>query len=105
MTVLDRLLEAFPQRYIGLNASGTDHRFQFDRRGSTIYVRPGSPNIARIRRNALVQGYFPNSGQLLAYAQNRDNGVVHHVTRGRDEYQFGQRHVGALIRLLGGTGR
>ena len=105
MTVLDRLLEAFRQRYIGLNGSGTDHRFHFNRRGSTIYVRPGTPNIARIRRNALVQDYFPNSDQLLAYAQNQDNRVVHHVTRGRDEYQFGPQHIEDLIRILGGTGR
>ena len=112
VTVLVRLREAFPDQYIAVDEpvppqavglrgpSSIDHRFHWNRRGATIYVRRGSPDITRIRRNALVQDYFPNSGQLLAYAQNEDNSVVHHVTRGRDEFQFGPQHVEDLIRIL-----
>ena len=82
--VLDRLREAFPDQYIAVGEpvppqavglrgpSSIDHRFHRNSYGATIYVRRGSPNIARIRRNALERGHLPNSAELLAYAQEED---------------------------------
>ena len=98
-TVLDRLKQAFPQCYIGLRASGKDHEFNFGY-GATIYIRTGTLNIARIRHGAIVNSRFPNSDRLLAYVEDKRNGIYRHTTRGRDEYHFELRHVGALIRIL-----
>ncbi len=100
--MLDRLMRAFRQYYIGYNASGTDHRFNFGRRGATIYIRPSSLDIARIRHGGLANGYFPNSDRLLDYAEDERNGVYRHITRGRDEYQFRAQHADDLIRILRG---
>ena len=100
-TVLDRLMQAFPQHYIGLNESGTDHRFNFfGRRGATIYVRTSTLNIARIRHGAIANSHLPNSDRLLPYVEDERNSVYRHTTRGRDEYHFELRHVDALIRIL-----
>ena len=100
-TVLDRLRQTFPQHYIGLNGSGTDHRFNFfGRRGATIYIRVSTPNIARIRHGAMANGHLPNSDRLLAYVENERNRVYRHTTLGRDEYHFEPQHIDALIRIL-----
>ncbi len=112
--VLNRLREAFPDQYIALDEpvpegavglrgpSSIDHRFHWNSNGATIYVRRGSPDIARIRRNALDRGHLPNSAELLAYAQDED--IYLHDRGGTGyEYQFRCQHVEDLIRILRGT--
>ena len=112
--VLNRLREAFPDQYIAIDEpvpegavglrgpSSRDHRFHWNSLGATIYVRGGSPDIARIRRNALVNNRLPNSAELLAYAQDED--IYLHPRGGSGpEYQFRCQRVEDLIRILRGT--
>ena len=95
----DSLRQAFPERHIGLRASGNDHEFNFGY-GATIYIRTGTLNIARIRRGAIVNRRFPNSNELQTYVGDEGNHVNRHTTKGRDEYWFEPQHVAALIRIL-----
>ena len=101
-TVLENLRTAFPADYVRSTGRDKNHKIDFERWGATIYIRPSTPNIARIRVQAIELGSLPNSGRLRTYAEDESSGVYRHTTKGRDEYQFGQQHVSELIRILRG---
>ncbi len=96
-TILDALIDAFPDQYRGENPSGTDHRFIFRPR-ARIYVRNKDLNTARISYSALKN--FPNGDSLKQYVDNDRSKVQIHRTRTKTECLFGRRHLGKLIDIL-----
>ena len=100
-TVLDRLKEAFPSEYIGLNNSATDHRFRFGQ-GAMIFVRSSDLNIARIEVNwSRLLSAFPNQGSAVREVINDPaSGVRPHVTRTKVECLFGPDSMDMLIEAL-----
>ena len=102
-TVLDRLREAFPSEYIGLNDSNTDHRFRFGRgRGATIFVRTSNPNIARIEvKWSHFLSAFPKQGsEVRGVINDPALGVRPHVTQTKVECLFGPDSMDRLIEAL-----
>lgn len=95
-TLLDSLIEAFPNRYIGENS--TDHRFLFGPR-ARIYVRKSSLNVARVLYTAL--GNFPNGGLLKSYVDSKKSDVCIHETKTKVECIFERRHLRTLIDIIG----
>ncbi len=100
-TVLDRLREAFPSEYIGLNDSNTDHRFRFGP-GAMIFVRTSDLNIARIEVNwSHFLSAFPNRDSAVRGVINDPAlGVRPHVTRTKVECLFGPDSMDRLIEAL-----
>ena len=101
-TVLDRLREAFPSEYIGLNDSNTDHRFRFGGQGAMIFVRTSNLNIARIEvKWSRFLSAFPNQGSAVREVINDPAlGVRPHVTRTKVECLFGPDSMDRLIEAL-----
>ena len=100
-TVLDRLKEAFPSEYIGLNNSNTDHRFRFGQ-GALIFVRRSDLNLARIEVNwTRFLSAFPNQGSAVREVINDPTlGVRPYVTQTKVECLFGPNSVDRLIEAL-----
>lgn len=105
-TVLDRLREAFPSEYIGLNNSNTDHRFRFGQ-GAMIFVRRSDLNIARIEVNwSRFLSAFPNQGSAVREVINDPAlGFRPHVTRTKVECLFGPDSMDRLIEALSSNPR
>lgn len=96
-TLLDALIDAFPDQYIGENPSSTDHRFKFRSR-ATIYVRSRDLNTARILYSALKN--FPNGNGLKQYVDDVRSQVQIHRTQTKTECLFERRHLQRLIDIL-----
>ena len=71
--ILDSLIAAFPNQYIPLgepvpqravglkSESNQDHRFHWNRRGATIYVRKGTPTSPESDTTRFAEVTFPTA--------------------------------------------